>query len=345
MKNLIKTNFDETYDKLSDYIPVDFTFANLNTKNYIEYLNDCIDKNGERYFKNKKLAGIHTHHIWPISLGGPDEYWNKIDLKYYQHRDAHLKLALDNPDNLEAQRAAQRLCYDPETGEMVKAADYIKILKNIAKLASIRNILDNPNSGKHMTDAERTIASQKGKDTSSSGNRVVVTYTDGTQNIFDSVSECGRVLFGTYANSYGQVNKILNGGREIPKSLKDIVVSIKYEKPEEVIHINNAENNRPVIGINVRTAEETGIFSSTREAASYLIDNKLVDVSNYKDPKASLAGKITADADNNKPNNLRSGDKLAYNSNFGYYWIDANTTPQLKGRIKKFIKDNILKEN
>lgn len=63
MKNLIKTDFDEAYDRLNEYIPADFTFAGLNTKNYIEYLNDCIDKNGERYFKNKRLLGIHTHHI------------------------------------------------------------------------------------------------------------------------------------------------------------------------------------------------------------------------------------------------------------------------------------------
>lgn len=202
---------------------------------------------------------------------------------------------------------------------MIKAADYIKILKNIARLAAIRTVLDNPNSGKHMTAAERAIASQRGKDTSSSGNRVVVTYTDGKQNIFNSVSECGRVLFGTYANPYGQVNKILNDGRDIPKSLKDIVASIKYENPEEVIHINNAENNRPVIGINVRTAEETEIFSSTREATRYLIDNKLVDVSNYTGPESSLASQITACANNNKPNKLRDGDKFTYNSNFGYY--------------------------
>jgi len=315
----------------------------INTDKYLNYIKDKYKNLGH---DNKDRYSItHVHHIWPTSLGGPNDDWNKIRLTRYEHIRAHAILALNNPECLAAQDAFLKI---HRAEDYVTAAEYNKIVKQEARLKSRKYAgEDNPNYGNHISDIKKQEMSTNAQSSSQNSKAVVVEYVDGHVETYNSVAQAANALFGEnstktnirYTDPKKQLQKFLNGRQKFNSKWRDGgIQNITYLEPDAYLAIGYNNSSKPVIGIPSDLNKNEIYASSVRKAARELIAIYGQEYyKNYEDPIRTLASNISSNAENNKATNSKR--RNSYRQVEGYYWVWGDSSPQLIGLIKKFIKE------
>lgn len=87
-----------------------------------------------------KEVFCHVHHIWPTSLGGPDEDWNKVRLTPEEHLIAHSMLPdlYVKDDEKMAMLTAYGMMSGKFFGKEVAPEEYGRLMEEYAKRTSQR---------------------------------------------------------------------------------------------------------------------------------------------------------------------------------------------------------------
>lgn len=144
------------------------TWEDLNTTNYLKYINNIISTRGQ--FNIDENTNYEVHHIIPRAFGGLPQkishktrHKNLVWLTLVEHFEAHKILALDNLDNYKAVYAFQML--SNAHGKQITAGDEYALLRNafIEHDRKINTGKESSMKGKHYSQEFKKLVSEKTK--------------------------------------------------------------------------------------------------------------------------------------------------------------------------------------
>ena len=345
MKYILESEFDKMYDKLNEYIPADFTFANLDTKRYVEYLNSCIDANKSRY--NPEVDGeIHIHHIWPKSIGGPDIKDNTIALTYKQHLDAHKILADDNLDQPKLLQAVGILSHGfSDLTEEERQRYHTALFRYLSRAHSS---VGNPNYGKGHSQETRDKLSQKSSEGHNpiyvtfkdllTDKKVTVAYRSRKEVAKDLVDFTEDDVKDRYKRAYDKPEDYEMRPVKRVDDSNIVAVAIRRDKEEAIAKDTTAI---PIIGIEKNTGkkvpEDAEYFTSSNAAAKWIKEHGYTGLETTEDMKNDIR-----DAAVVSPEQVLKQGRIP--ERFGYYWLRySNLKPEYLDWVIQYAKQDFEK--
>lgn len=371
MPNDYNTDFTDTliseYDINKKPIPEDYfndtEMYSLNTKRYRQYLNTCIRKNGGRNL-DTKIKYNHVHHIIPKALGGSDLTENKINVKYAQHYQAHLILAIDNMQSplYPILKGAVLYLADPTSISGDEQTEFEKIKKlTQADLKRVVHDLKfkqfqkfstdaNPNLGREYTDDEKIklFDIMQANSTIQQQSKEVQVYLVGetTPKKFHSIGEASRALV---TAQFKQLNRddlsarlnkhskeLPDGSLEYtPRNIRGTLYYINklkdYDDPDRFVPVEKIIMPSQAVSNGVVDSTPKPVFGINIDDISNQTQkfNSLQEAARWLNVSnnsdiASVANAIKKCAVNNKSASAYNVDTNPFKQSYGYFWFYYN---------------------